>query len=97
MVADAQQHDALGDARSGGVEYERLQGERGERENMRSSAAFSPWRRCEGRRRLPYTGSLVQGLDGELLVREGDVSDFAPGEADLWGYPGGREEDRRVT
>lgn len=97
MVADAQLHDALGDARSGGEEYERLQGERGEkRENMRSSADFSPWWRCEGWRRLPYNCSLVQWLDGELLVSEGDVSDFAPGETNLWCYSGEREKDRKV-
>lgn len=31
---------------------------------------------------------FVDGLDDELLVVEGDVSDLAPGESDLWGQSG---------
>ena len=39
-----------------------------------------------------YRGLLVDGLDDELLVVEGDVSDLAPGEADFWRQPGQRKE-----
>lgn len=31
-----------------------------------------------------YWSFLVDGLDDKLLVVEGNVSDFAPGKADLW-------------
>ena len=32
-----------------------------------------------------YRGSLVDWFDDELLVVEGDVPDFTPGESYLWG------------
>lgn len=35
-------------------------------------------------RRATYWSFLVDGLDHKLFVIEGDVSDFTPGEADLW-------------
>lgn len=37
---------------------------------------------------LTYGGFLVDGFDDKFLVVEGDVSNLAPGKADLWGHPG---------
>lgn len=34
-----------------------------------------------------YRSFLVNWFDEELLVIEGNISDLAPGEADLWGHP----------
>lgn len=34
-----------------------------------------------------YRSFLVDWFDEELLVIEGNISDLAPGEADLWGHP----------
>lgn len=38
-----------------------------------------------------HRGLFVDGLDGKLLIVEGNISDLAPGETDLWGQSLGRE------
>lgn len=37
---------------------------------------------------LTYRSFLVDRFDDELLVVKGDVPDFTPGKADLWGHSG---------
>lgn len=37
------------------------------------------------RRGVTHCCLFINGLDDELLIVEGNVSDLAPGEANLWG------------
>lgn len=81
VVAHAQRQDALVDAQARRVKHKVLQ--------HRSLGGFPIYHGNHGKciQKTTYGRFLVDGLDGKLLVVEGDVSDLAPGEAYLGRQP----------
>lgn len=81
VVSHAQRQDALVDPQPWSIEHKVLRGVK--IMNLSGSLTARPVKHQSN----TYWSFLVDGLDDKLLVVEGNVSDFAPGKADLWWKP----------